>query len=138
VRAEEQKRKDADTERRREEWVRISRERDEREKLKGKGWHKDAQKFLDDETGTVPFPKPFTRGCTRTDPCVRGEMLGVCHHDVEHVLRNAREYGDVYLKERLRWHPDKFSGRGDVQIMAQEMFQMIQRLIDGPRMRVRA
>ena len=108
-------------------------ERDNREELKGKDWHRVAQKFLDDETGTVPFPKPFTLGCTRADPCVRGEMLNICHHDVEHVLKQVEDYGDAYLKkERLRWHPDKFSGRGNVQVMAQEMFQMIQRLIDGP------
>jgi hypothetical protein len=34
-------------------------------------------------------------------------------------------------KERLRWHPDKFSGAGQNQAKAQEMFQLIQRLIDG-------
>jgi hypothetical protein len=40
-------------------------------------------------------------------------------------------YDDKWLKkERLRWHPDKFPGREEVNAMAQEIFQMLQKLID--------
>jgi hypothetical protein len=34
-------------------------------------------------------------------------------------------------KERVRWHPDKFPGQEAVGALAQEMFQMLQMLIDS-------
>jgi len=133
--AEAWRRRDQDVEWRRKEWVRMGVERDEREKMSAGKWQVAAKEFSDDETGKVPFPIPKlgTQACKR-DGCVMGEKLGVCHHDVERVLMEGNGvYDVVYLKkERLKWHPDRFPGRGDVQIMAQEMFQIIQRLIDGP------
>jgi hypothetical protein len=134
--AEAWRKRDADAEWRRKEWVRMDVSRDERERNEGRKWHKATKDFLDDETGKVPFPIPWKgkEGCKKGG-CVRGELMGVCCHDVERVLREGAGvvYDEGYLrKERLRWHPDRFTGRGDVQVMAQEMFQMIQRLIDGP------
>jgi len=42
------------------------------------------------------------------------------------------KYSVAWLKrERLRWHPDRFSNRVESRLLAQEMFQLIQRLIDG-------
>lgn len=38
-------------------------------------------------------------------------------------------YSEKWLrKERLRWHPDKFSGRPEVRDEAQELFQLIERV----------
>lgn len=97
--------------------------------------HKTAQEFLHDETGSLPFPKFFTLGCmrgSRADPCLRGEMLNICQHDVEGVLKQVDGYGDANLKrERLKWHPDRSPGSAAVQVLTQERFQLIQRLIDN-------
>jgi hypothetical protein len=40
---------------------------------------------------------------------------------------------DWLKKERLKWHPDKFHGMGEIQDMAAEMFVLNQRLIDGDK-----
>jgi len=72
--------------------------------------------------------------------CGRGDKFNVCQDDVERDLKQVvtGDYGDAYLKRergRLRWHPDRFSARGDVHV---ELFPKIQRLIEGPRMLRRA
>ncbi|KAH7130211.1 hypothetical protein B0J11DRAFT_430713 [Dendryphion nanum] len=36
--------------------------------------------------------------------------LGICHHDLERLLRGADTYSYAFLKdERNKWHPDKFA-----------------------------
>ncbi|TGO35438.1 hypothetical protein BHYA_0158g00200 [Botrytis hyacinthi] len=77
------------------------------------------------------FPHLKKHGCARNN-CVRGEILGVCHHEVEMTLRGSGVFDEkVMKKERLRWHPDRWTGKGDLQIKANEFFQLIQRIIDG-------
>jgi len=93
--------------------------------------------FFADKTGEkgIEFPWPKKYGCSKKG-CVVGERLGVCHHEVERMLmgmgNEGGEYGEEWLKkERLRWHPDRFTGRGETQELCKEMFQILQRLIDG-------
>jgi hypothetical protein len=51
---------------------------------------------------------------------------------VEKTLKGSGSYSDRFLKrERLHWHPVHFSGRVQHQELAQEMFVLIQRLVDG-------
>ena len=57
----------------------------------------------------------------------------VCHHEVERTLMDVagNKYSVTWLKkERLRWHPDRFSNRIESRFLAQEIFQLIQSLID--------
>lgn len=59
--------------------------------------------------------------------CIKGKNLGVCVHDIGKVLKGSGMFDTegwmAWLKrERLRWHPDKFVGRGEVQEMAAEIF----------------
>jgi hypothetical protein len=43
------------------------------------------------------------------------------------------EYPISWLKtERVQWHADKYSGKGDGPLKADEMVKVIQRLIEGP------
>lgn len=68
----------------------------------------------------APFPCPPTHGITKGS-CIRGEQLGACHHDVEKTLNGCGSYSDRFLKrERLRWHPDHFSGKVQHQELAQK------------------
>jgi len=84
--------------------------------------------FADPDT---PFPSPPHSSCRGTN-CIRGDTLKACHHDVEKTLGGSPAYSEVFLKkERLRWHPDKLFGRPEAQGKAQEVFVMIQRIIDG-------
>ncbi|KAE9379540.1 hypothetical protein N431DRAFT_553721 [Stipitochalara longipes BDJ] len=81
-----------------------------------------------------PIPRDF-KPC-HAKGCIRGDKLGFCHHQLKALLMGSGELKLVWLKrERLRWHPDKFPGREEVSTLAQEMFQMLQRLIDGDRPR---
>lgn len=82
-------------------------------------------------TDPAKFPRPGRRGATCTARrCMRGEKLGVCVHQVEAVFRQNGQYSRDWLKrERLRWHPDKFSARPEIAALAQELFQMFQHLI---------
>lgn len=65
---------------------------------------------------------------------MKGDKLGFCQHQLRELFMGSGEYEMVWLKrERLRWHPDKFPGGGEVQALAQEMFQVIQALIDEGR-----
>lgn len=77
-----------------------------------------------------PFPKIQPSGCKK-GKCLKGELLGCCHHDLQVVLQSSGEYSAAMLKkERNLWHPDKFSTKGDGPLMADEMFKMVQRLIE--------
>lgn len=59
--------------------------------------------------------------------CVCAERLRVCQHDVAWLLE-----GVDLKKERLKWHPDKYPGRKETMVLlAQEMFQLVQKLVDG-------
>jgi hypothetical protein len=92
-------------------------------------WAKACETYFNNRS--APFPRPPVYTCYKNH-CVKGEKLGRCHHCIEQLLRGSGEYSEQYLKtERLRWHPDKFSSRQEHLSEAQEMFQMIQRLIDG-------
>jgi hypothetical protein len=92
-------------------------------------WSQACTKFFADPS--QPFPQPPHSRCGRKG-CIRGEKLAACHHDVEIMLSGSGLYSERWLKiQRLSWHPDKFSTRPEAREMAQELFQMIQRLIDG-------
>ncbi|TGO59672.1 hypothetical protein BCON_0042g00400 [Botryotinia convoluta] len=88
-----------------------------------------AAAFIKDNT--QGFPRLKKHGCARNN-CVQGEILGVCHHEVEMTLRGSGAFDEKMMKkERLRWHPDRWTGKGDLQTKANELFQLIQRIIDG-------
>ncbi|TEY84083.1 hypothetical protein BOTCAL_0021g00040 [Botryotinia calthae] len=88
-----------------------------------------ATAFIKDNTQEFPRLKKY--GFARHN-CVRGEILGICHHEVELTLRGSGAFDEKMMKkERLRWHPDRWTGKGDLQTKANELFQLIQRIIDG-------
>lgn len=94
-------------------------------------WSNQCTKFFTDTV--APFPSPPTYGCARTK-CIHGEHLRACHHELNKTLKGSASYSLAFLKrERLRWHPDRFSRRVEFQNHAQEMFQLIGRIIDGDR-----
>ena len=44
------------------------------------------------------------------------DKITACHHDLEKMLKGSGGYNVEWLKkERMRWHPDKFPGQGEVQ-----------------------
>lgn len=98
-------------------------------------WVAHCDAFFDNfHAKLADFPIPTNlRDCKRRDDnCVMGEKLGICHHQLSELLMGSGEYELGWLKkERLRWHPDEFPGRGPVQDLAKEMFQLVQKLIDG-------
>lgn len=80
---------------------------------------------------TKEFPRLRKHGCHRKN-CVKGEILGVCHHEVEATLRGSGCFDERMIKkERLSWHPDRWTGKGELQQKSNELFQLIQRIIDG-------
>lgn len=88
-----------------------------------------AAAFIRDNT--KEFPRLKKHGCERHN-CVKGELLGVCHHEVEATLRGSGCFDEKTVKkERLRWHPDRWTGKGELQKKSNELFQLIQRVIDG-------
>jgi len=92
--------------------------------------------FADPEASAQRVPMPRELGICEARKCIKGEKLGFCHHQLLALLVGSGEVNVGSLKkERLRWHPDKFPGREEVRERAQEMFQMLQRLIDGDLLR---
>ncbi|KAJ8065177.1 hypothetical protein OCU04_005889 [Sclerotinia nivalis] len=88
-----------------------------------------AADFIKDNT--KEFPRLKKHGCARQN-CVKGELLGVCHHELEATLRGSGCFDEKMIKkERLRWHPDRWTGKGKLQEKSNELFQLIQRIIDG-------
>ncbi|KAE8444366.1 hypothetical protein EG329_000566 [Mollisiaceae sp. DMI_Dod_QoI] len=94
---------------------------------------------LFDEDEDLSFPKIESEGCSLwLRDCVKGEKLGICQHDVLRVLKGSgvQVEGDQWIerlkRERLRWHPDKFSGKVGKQWEdeSKEMFQMVQVLLE--------
>lgn len=99
-------------------------------------WSQACVKFFIDTTNTTPFPRLRVKegGCVGRRGCIKGKKLDVCVHGVERVLKGSGMFGTeawmTWLKrERVRWHPDKFVGRGEVQDMAAEMFQLVQAVV---------
>ena len=96
-------------------------------------WNKSCERFF--VSYSTPFPDPPKYNCNKQH-CVKAENLGpgVCHHGVEKLLKGSGECSEKWLKkERLRWHPDRFTTGQELALKAQEVFQLIQRLIDGGR-----
>jgi HD superfamily phosphohydrolase len=93
-------------------------------------WNNASEIFFSNASAPFPRPPPYTCNKKR---CIKAERLGNCHHGIEILLKGSGKYSKKWLKtERLRWHPDKFAKDKQEHISeAQEMFQMIQRLIDG-------
>jgi len=88
--------------------------------------------FADNDAPVSRFPVPKDVGICEKRKCIKGEKLGFCHHQLLALVMGSGEVNMPWLKkERLRWHPDKFPGREEVRERAQEMFQMLQRLING-------
>jgi hypothetical protein len=93
--------------------------------------------FTDRHASARKFPIPKNLKFCSKSVCIKGEKLGICHHQLKGLLRGSGLYDVSWLKkERLRWHPDKFPGREEVKELAQEMFQMFQRLIDGDNIKI--
>jgi hypothetical protein len=99
------------------------------EQISVEAWHLSSTIFFSNQI--APFPYPPGKGChiSRRD-CVRSSHLGVCHHDIEMLFLGSKV--EELKRERLRWHPERFHARGEAQVLAQEKFALIQRLIDGP------
>jgi hypothetical protein len=112
-----------------------------------KSWHRECKAFFAQDksaelsmmTQGLPFPKIRGRLCgVSSRDCVRGEKLGICQHDVLRVLKGAgvdidgEEWLERLKRERLRWHPDKFSSKMGKrwEAEAKELFQMIQALAE--------
>lgn len=90
---------------------------------------RSAEAFIQDNT--KPFPTLGKHGCGRQN-CVKGDKLGVCHHEVEMTLRGSGCVNEKMLKkERLRWHPDRWTGKAELQVKCNELFQLVQRIVDG-------
>ncbi|EPE35723.1 hypothetical protein GLAREA_05060 [Glarea lozoyensis ATCC 20868] len=87
-------------------------------------FHLSCKKFFDN-TKKEDFPIPPRTGmsCPRKG-CVRGNDLNVCHHDIQRLFK-----GQDLLRERLRWHPDRFQSGTHNQELAKEMFQLLQVII---------
>ena len=115
-----------------------------------KAWHRECKAFFAQDksaelsmmTQGLPFPKIRGRLCgVSSRDCVRGEKLGICQHDVLRVLKGAgvdidgEEWLERLKRERLRWHPDKFSSKMGKrwEAEAKEIFQMIQALAENER-----
>ncbi|KAG4427931.1 hypothetical protein IFR05_016587 [Cadophora sp. M221] len=106
-------------------------------------WSRACDKFFSDKSGTTSFPNPapfLPKGAKcREKTCVRGEELGVCHHELRSLFKGNERFALSWLKrERLRWHPDRFAGRigrgedkREARELAKEMFRLVQRLVDG-------
>lgn len=96
-------------------------------------WDEDCATFFSNRhANSEQFPIPTGFGSCREKVCVKGDKLGFCQHQLRELFIGSGEYKMVWLKrERLRWHPDKFPNRDEVRVLAQEMFQVIQALIDG-------
>ena len=78
------------------------------------------------------FP-PFGSYSCGKERCTKYENLAVCGHNVEKTFRGSGQYSEEFLQQQRRtWHPDKFSGRGSVQVKAKELFQIIGNLKWGP------
>ncbi len=93
-------------------------------------FHDELKAFHADHIANA-FPKPPSYGCHRKD-CMYAEQLGICHHELELCLRGSGRYSVEWLKkERALWHPDKFATKGDAPLLADEMFKLFQRLIEG-------
>ncbi|KAN0114613.1 hypothetical protein V8E51_004157 [Hyaloscypha variabilis] len=93
--------------------------------------------FANPNASAYYFPKPKgLEPCDNAKVCVKGEKLGICHHQLKALLMGSGELNVPWLRRgTLRWHPNKFPGREEVRDLAREMFQMLQRLIDGSRPR---
>ncbi|KAB8296793.1 hypothetical protein EYC80_002210 [Monilinia laxa] len=88
-----------------------------------------AEVFFADHT--KGFPRLKKHGCKRKN-CVKATLLGVCHHEIEATLRGSGRMDEKMIKkERLRWHPDRWVGKQEVQVKCNELFQLIQRIVDG-------
>lgn len=83
----------------------------------------------------APFPKVKNFGCQEAK-CAKNDVLNCCICDFEKVLRGSGSFSKEWLrKERLGWHPDKFSGPDermeDARLRAGEVFKLFQKLLDN-------
>jgi hypothetical protein len=93
--------------------------------------HELREAFLADHLSNR-FPQaPCSVPICNKDTCMTSEFGNGCHHFLRAILKESGQYSvDFLRKERLKWHPDKFSGKGDGPVRATEIFEMIQRLIE--------
>ncbi|KAH7409463.1 hypothetical protein BKA64DRAFT_398121 [Cadophora sp. MPI-SDFR-AT-0126] len=106
-------------------------------------WSRACDEYFSDKTGKAAFPNPspfLPKAAKCSDEkCVKGQWLGVCHHEMQKLFKGNGTFGLNWLRqERLRWHPDRFAakmGRGkdqkEAREMAVEMFVLVQTLIDN-------
>ncbi|KAG9235363.1 hypothetical protein BJ875DRAFT_483312 [Amylocarpus encephaloides] len=103
-------------------------------------WHQSCEKFFS-VNSTLPanntFPKPPTLKTTcRKKICVRSERLSACCCTLRVLFKSKGMSSVDWKKERLRWHPDRFSKLGtdeEVVVCAKEMFQLFQGIVGGEK-----
>lgn len=77
-------------------------------------WRRDCDEYFTtkDRTAFITIPKARS-GCVDRGCMVRKDDrdgVRACRHDIKILLQGSGQYSVAYLrKERLRWHPDKFS-----------------------------
>ncbi|CAG8949951.1 hypothetical protein HYFRA_00004282 [Hymenoscyphus fraxineus] len=151
INIEEEREKASQEQKQREKFERAQRRRDARERTRKlatgeefiadiQAWRVNSLRFLSDRSGEEGFPrlptlKDYGREECPSTKCIRGAKLDVCHHDVDMIFRRMdfpleMPYDGFLKKERLRWHPDRFSTRLKFQDEAKEFFQLLQKLID--------
>ena len=64
--------------------------------------------------------------------CTKRPNTGYCAHDVEKIFRGSNHFSEQFVKKEMRkWHPDRWVGKGKIQAQAQEMFTMLQSILEG-------
>lgn len=89
--------------------------------------------YRDESIRTTRFPIVNNGICPDLSysKCLQADNLRCCVHDLERILQGGgRCNSGILKKERLRWHPDRFSIAAEKdQLKAKEMFQMLQALM---------
>lgn len=93
-----------------------------------KEWRATTEMLLVDYSTMQTFPQPPVRRCVNATCVNVARNLSACSHSVEAAFRELP--GLDVKKERLRWHPDRFSScpeenREAFQKMAQEVFVVL-------------
>ena len=107
-------------------------------------WYENASAAFADYSKMKSFPAPPAPRFTCTKPvCIRGKgarALELCACDVEKAFKMLQSTSTsgappklVLSKERLKWHPDRFSKcpeelRADFQKKAKEVFVVVDRM----------
>jgi hypothetical protein len=149
-RAEEVERKKAEEEQLRRQRARAAEERIEREKENLRScfhrWQAHAEIFFRNIPNERSFPEPKMGSCTECSAREGSEGISssikICLHNLEKLLRVPAGYNELLRRERIRWHPDRFSRanesvKGDMIRKATALSQMIGELFEKEKSRAR-